>query len=405
MKNILKYILLFLILSFSSCKEEFTPEIIDFQTALVVEANISDNLEIQSIKLSKTMRLEEEEPLIEDNAEITVLSNDGENHQFSQGTNGVYYSNTAFSAKPDVYYSLLIETSDGKVYQSSEVKLPEEAMLTNVYAEKITKNDVEGIQVYADSKGSANNGTYFRYQYEETYEIESPYYSGFEASLKNIIQFGETYDVEVTLGNEIGEGRICYSSNFSHGINQITTSNLAENLAEAVPIRFIDGKDPIIRERFSIKVIQYTESPEAYSFYKILNDLGSSESIFSQNQPGAIQGNIYNTANSEDLVIGYFDVALKESKRIFFNHEDFNIPTPAYFYDCETITYDYKDNLPVPFDGDLNERQALYEALKNNEYEIVPEQTEEELIYTIVRTECANCTSFSSKTKPEFWID
>ncbi len=404
MKNAFKYLLLFFGLSLIGCKEEFTPEINDFQSALVVEASITNQPEIQSIKLSNTTILEEGELLVENNAYVAVESSNGEIYNFSQAEDGVYYSNTVFSASPNVSYFLYIETSDGNVYNSNEVQLPGDAILNEVYAEKIIKDGVEGIQVYADSKGSQEDGSYFRYEYDETYKIVAPFYSGLEASIINVLQFGDEYEIEITRGPR-DEGRVCYSSNTSIGINQITTSNLGENFAEAVPIRFIPGDDPIIKERYSIEVTQFVESPEAYSFYKILNDLGKSESVFSQNQPGAIQGNIYNSANSQELVVGYFGVVIKESKRIFFNHADFDINTPPYFYDCETITYDYKDNLIANFDGDINERRFLYVALKDDAYEIVPSQTEDDLVYTIVRMECANCTSFSSKTKPEFWID
>jgi len=404
MKSKLISLVLLLILTLSGCQEEFVPVIRDFESVLVVESTISDSLETQSVKLSRTIPLDEEGVLLEDSAEVTVAASTGETYQFSQAADGVYYSNIPFSAEAEVSYTLIIETSDGMVYNSSEVSLPEAAAFTNLYAERVTKNGVDGVQIYADSRGGTDNGSYFRYQYEETYQIAPPYFTGFKTVLDSIKRNGEEFDI-VMKELENDEGRFCYSSNFSQGVNQVTTSNLSENSAEAVPIRFIPANDPIIRERYSIQVSQYVETPEAYAFYKILKDLGNSESILSQNLPGTIQGNIFNVADDEDLVIGYFGVAIKESKRIFFDYSDFEIPLPPYFYECEEITLDYLDNIHPMYDGDANDRQALFLALENGKFEVIPEPMEVDSLYVIVRSECVNCATFSSQNKPDFWID
>ena len=403
MKSKSIYLVLLLALTLG-CQEEFVPVIKDFESVLVVESTISDTLETQSVKLSKTIPLEEEGILLENSAEVMVSASNGETFQFSQAADGIYYSNQAFAAKPDVSYTLVIETSDGMVYNSSEVSLPEPAEFTGLYAERLTKNGVDGIQIYADSRGSAASGSFFRYEYEESYRIAPPRFTGFKTVLDSVKIGGAEFDIVMEL-LENNEGRFCYSSGFSQGVNQMTTSNLSENSAEAIPIRFIPANDPMLRERYGIKVSQYVETPEAYAFYKILKDLGNSESILSQNLPGTIQGNIFNVANEDDLVIGYFGVAIKESRRIFFDHSDFDIQLPPYFFECEEITLDYLDNVHPMYDGDANDRAALYNALKNHDYEVIPETIETDSLYVIVRSECVNCETFSSQNKPEFWID
>ena len=404
MKRQFTYFLLVLSLWLGGCKEEFVPGITDFESALVVEANISDKPEIQWIRLSQTTALEQEELQVLNDAEVIVEASTGEQFLFAEAEDGFYYSEIPFAAKPETSYSLYIKTPDGAVYNSSMVELPEAASLVDVYAERVVKNGVEGVQIYADSKGGQQVGSYFRYKYEETFEIESPYFSDLQASIINVENQGEEFEVEV-VRKPNDDGKICYSSNYSDEINQITTSGLSDNFAKAVPIRFIPANDPILRERYSIKVSQYVQTPEAFAFYKILDDLGSSGSILSENQPGAIQGNLHNATDPDEHVVGYFGVYRKESKRIFFNYEDFGLSAPPYFYECEFFTYDYKDNASSRIDGDLNERNFLYNSLKGGSYRLVSQQGNNGEIYTIARVECTDCTSFSSKIKPEFWID
>lgn len=403
MKSKLSFLVLLLAL-FGGCKEEFIPETNDFQSALIVEGNITDKLEIQTIQLSLTSDLEDRDLKVETGATVMIEADNGEEYTFSQGENGMYNSTIAFAAQPNVAYKLYVRRSNGQVYNSYEIRLPEEADLLDVYAERIIKDGIEGIQVYADSKGNNEAGSYFRYKYEEAYEVVTPNFSNSTASLRNVNADGSEFEVEI-IPRESDIGRICYSLEYSKGINQITTSNLSENIIEAVPIRFIPSSDPIISDQYSIEVTQFVETPEAYNFYKILNDLSNSESILSPNQPGKIQGNIYNIENPEELVVGYFNAVLKDSKRIFFNYRDFDLQKPPYFFECEKLTLDYDDNLGASQDGDENERLALYQALSTGAFQFVSQEDNAEGIYTIIRIECADCTSFSSTTRPEFWID
>jgi poly(hydroxyalkanoate) granule-associated protein len=98
-------------------------------------------------------------------------------------------------------------------------------------------------------------------------------------------------------------------------------------------IRFTGQDNPIISHRYSILVRQYLQTPEANSFYRSLRDFSSSDNIFSQVQPGLLEGNISPVGDGDSFVLGYFEVSSVSESRLFFNYVDFfpGEPLPPYF--------------------------------------------------------------------------
>jgi hypothetical protein len=87
--------------------------------------------------------------------------------------------------------------------------------------------------------------------------------------------------------------------------------------------------------KYSILVRQYALTQDAFNFYqnikKNTEELGS---IFDA-QPSQISGNIHNTNNPAEPVVGYVSATNVQSKRVFINHADLpgNVQ-PIYPYDC-----------------------------------------------------------------------
>jgi hypothetical protein len=421
MKNIkLTYRLLIisvLLISFS-CREEIALETETFESVLVVEATITNELKQHEVKVSRTYLLEEIEPVIENNADVSVTDNTGNSFNFSQNSEGVYVSDSAFEALPNVEYTLIINTVDGKTYTSNTQILSPISQINNLYAEHVN-DDVkgDGIQVFVDSDNSNTEAKYFRYQYEETYQVVAPLYFEEESLLTNF-EFlngspnvgAVSYDTEFVLRNE--EQQTCYASATNTEIIQTTTNELDNNIVLRFPIRFIRSDDGLLRDRYSILVEQYSQSIESYSFYSIISELGNIESVLSQNQPGYVEGNV--TASNNERVVGFFEVASVSKERLFFNYFDFNIAQPDYLYECEFIELDYTDNaicgqcLPP---NSKNQRHEIYRLLtefenENLDYHIIERPTPTiNALWRISNPECTDCTTVGSNIKPDFWVD
>src|SRR5690606_42150068 len=55
---------------------------------------------------------------------------------------------------------------------------------------------------------------------------------------------------------------ICYSTEYSTGINQTATTELNENRVFRFPVKYLSKLDPKIQTRYSILVKQYVQSVE-----------------------------------------------------------------------------------------------------------------------------------------------
>src|SRR5690606_19752462 len=184
-------------------------------------------------------------------------------------------------------------------------------------------------------------------------------------------------------------------------INQTATTELNENRVFRFPVKYLSKLDPKIQTRYSILVKQYVQSVEAYTFYKIVKELGSVESLLSQGQPGYVAGNMVAEANPEEKVLGFFEASSVTSKRIYFNYEDFGLEKPPFFYDCEVLQLDYNDTTTL--DDDPDERNAIYTYITYFNYQVL--SLSQLTLYRIVQPECSVCTTFSSNVRPDFWED
>ena len=399
--KILYTVLFALLFTQWGCTEPYEIETVDFESVLVVESTITDELKPQIVRLSKTSTLENPGILFETNATVVVNSSLGNSYAFSwDNDNNYYISNSPFRAEANINYTLNITTQNGKQYTSTAVNLPPAVEMSEVYAERVvnTADDKDGAQVLVNTEDPTGRAKYFRYEYEETYKIVAPFPSPYYVEIVNYDPDRGTYEVVYT-PREIEE--ICYSTEYSTGIVQTSTTELNENRVFRFPIKYLAKTDAKIQTRYSILVKQYVQSVEAFTFYKIVKELGSVESLLSQSQPGYVAGNITAEANTSEKVLGFFEVSSMTSKRIYFNYEDVGLEKPPFFVDCEVLQLDYND--ATVLDDDPDERAAFYQLVSYDDYQLLSANSRG--IYRIVQPECSVCTYFSSNVRPDFWED
>ena len=168
--------LLILNITLISCVEviDFNSDTETFESALVIEATITNELKQQEIILSRSYEFEAEEPNPESGATVLIESNQG-TFSFEETEPGRYLSLTSFAAQHNVDYIIKISTSSGRSYMSTPVQLTQEASIDNLYAVRETNNaGINGISIYIDSFDPSGNSKYYRYEYEETYKIIAP---------------------------------------------------------------------------------------------------------------------------------------------------------------------------------------------------------------------------------------
>ncbi|WP_300569912.1 DUF4249 domain-containing protein [Flavobacterium sp.] len=419
-KVFLNKILLLILLCglFIGCTEPYALQTNTFEEAIVVEATITNELKNQEIKLSRTYILEQNGPTFETGATVLVTDNMGNEYNFNEN-NGKYISETPFQAAPNVEYQLHITTRDGKSYVSRNQQLTTVNPMESVTPRVINKDGVEGVQIIVNSFDPANTSKYYRYEYEETSKVTAPKWSPFKAILLPYPRVCETPEFGGfdSIGLELKTGdafnsEVCYTTRNSVDIMLTSTNNLTEDRVLDFPIRFISNKDYTIAERYTIQIKQYIQTLESYTYYKTLKEITEAGgSLLSHNQPGFLYGNIKSVTNSNEKVVGFFDVASVSSKRIFFNFDDIfpGEDLPDFFDPCKDDPYDSEDfgvRDPRPHAefpcGNGGRGNTLRYKIK---YNLELYHYNVGTAYYMVRPMCGDCRLLGSNIKPSFWID
>ncbi|GLB50957.1 DUF4249 domain-containing protein [Neptunitalea lumnitzerae] len=397
------------------CVEPYPIATNSYEELLVVDATLTDSLQYQTVKLTKSYPLTTESATYVNNATVWIEDTDGQIFNFSQiETDSTYISDVQFNAQQNNSYSLHITTSNGNEYTSEWQNTPPQIQINDLYAEHaFNEEGTEGAQVYIDVKSDDTTPIYLRYTYEETHKIRTPRVSSFEWEIQNYVSpvfYGPdciTVEYDIILTERDAPVNICYKTNYSNNINLANSNNLSQNIIDKHPIRFINKDDYILAERYSILATVYSESYQSYQYYQTLDKLNSNGSVLSPVQTGHIQGNIFNN-NSEEKIIGNFNVTAVKTKRIFFDFTDFGFSQPSYPVEQDIHELDYMDACN-PFKQP--DRLVLRTLLLLENYQVLQYQQEvtnfEILgkIYTVINPECADCTTFASNVKPAFWED
>jgi hypothetical protein len=401
-KNLIKLIYFSAIVSLLICcteKYELTAD--NHESLLVVEATLVDELGTQSVKLSRTISLNTDEPIYVNNAQVWVEDGNQNTYTFSITEKGEYVSDSDFKTIEGESYVLHITTAEGIKYVSSSEVAPPSSEIQNISAELQTINGQEGVQVLVSN--SPGEAVYFKYDYEETYKIVAPFYSSLDFTMENIVGSGTNVEYDIVLQPKEENVRVCYSTDYSTAIIQASLRELGVNSVIDFPVRFIESDNSIIAERYSILVKQYVQSFEAYNFYRILKELGITENLLVENQPGFIQGNITAVENPDESVVGFFQVSSISKSRLYFDYSDFNFLKPPYFYDCNfELDLDYFDRTTL--DGDPNDYRYMFTVFSRaEELQDIKYFEGEFHLYTFVTANCGDCSRFSSTVIPEFW--
>ena len=140
------WLLLMPLLLLYQCLEPLDPESIAFENFLVVEALITDEPIAHQVRLSRTAPIDQANPIPETGARVRLENEQGTVFPFRETEPGVYALQLVFAAVIGSTYQLFIETSDGKEYQSSKIKMIETPAIASIYTEfEPNENENTGI--------------------------------------------------------------------------------------------------------------------------------------------------------------------------------------------------------------------------------------------------------------------
>lgn len=385
MISIRTYKKLFILIGFTmiiaSCVEEIALNSEDFEEAIVIEGLVTNELKKHEIKISQTFAIDSTGPKPLSGADIRVTGE--EEHIFQELEPGRYISLDSFAARPGIDYQLSI-LLNGNEYISASTQLSGSSNIGELEASRINYRGEDGVAITLNNQTFAGGANYYKYEYVETFKFNSNYFK-----VKDLI-IEDGVPVEVPKQKE---EYTCYQTNISQKIILANTNSLSDDSVNDLLINFIDSKDTSLSNRYSLLIKQYVIGRDAYNYYKILEELSGSENIFSQTQPGFLEGNITNSNNPNEKIIGFFNVSSVTTKRIYFDYGD--------FYNPEGIRPRF-----VPFalcEETLPSTANLIAQLERGAVKwagVTPSGA-----FLVVPTRCVDCTLFGTNEKPDFWED
>ncbi|MGZ3873520.1 MAG: DUF4249 domain-containing protein [Mucilaginibacter sp.] len=386
MSNWKKLLLLIAALSVG-CKKPYNPPVTNSPNSyLVVEGVINTN-GTTAIKLSRTVNLSSKvttNPVT--GALLFVEGDGGYNGSLSENDNGYYYL-AAGTLDNSQKYRLRIKTPDNKEYLSDfeQVKVtpPVDSIGFTITGNKLN--------IYANTHDPNNNTRYYRFNYHETWRFHAQYTSAFIADGSDVrSRHADEYIYD------------CFADDTSSTIILGSSAKLKEDMLYQLPITSIVSTSEKIETKYSILLNQYALSADAYKFWtnlkKNTEQLGS---IFDA-EPSQLMGNIHNTANPAEPVIGYITVSTVQSKRIFIEKNQLPLSfQPVYPFNCELDTLWYSN--PHTQKNDVQYYLLGTPPLYLPSAGVYAPGVPKPIAYLSSSRECLDCTIRGYKQQPEFW--
>lgn len=298
-------ILIFALLVQTACIESFDFDEITVEGQIVVDGFITDEVKQHSVMLYYVGTVGDSAARSGiSQAEVILNTGQGQQIPFLEEEPGVYLS-PSMSGIVGETYQLMISTEEGQEIQSDVVTFKATPTIDTLYGEftALETSGQRGVQIYLDA--STNSDVSFvRWSWNETYEVNSIFPTRF------IWEGGRNFrEVDVNIS------RFCWQSD---SLDRLRTVRYESQQIVRQPIRFLAEFSPQLQDLYSIRVDQYALDSAGYLYWNAVRQITEERGSVFDVQAGPIQGNI-NCTNCTDMILGYFDAAERQSKRIFLS--------------------------------------------------------------------------------------
>lgn len=370
--KISKIVILFLSATAASCISQFTPDIVSQSDFLTVNGLVTDENRRYSIILGISHPLDEtsaEKPAAK--ARVYVSDDLGNSYNFTEKSPGKYLSDsTVFTGQTGRSYVLSIEYN-GKEYSSSLSLLqpvpPIDSLGYKIYDREINASgETEKVtRVTLSTLDPAGTCHYFRWAFEETWEIHLPF---------NLLPW---------------EKKICWVSELSHNILIANTEALSEDRVTDFTLTTYNNSTDRGMYKYTMLVKQYSVSREEYEFWDKIRTMSQNTGGLYDVTPVSVIGNIQCITNPEEVVLGFFSVSGVSYKRIFIKDR---LITPDHYSD--KCIEDY-----IPPNPSLPGQGTIFYVLSITSFP----GTDIQAWAITTNIGCTDCAYMGSKVKPDYW--
>jgi len=277
---------------------EFNPT--EGEKLLVVDGKLTTSGEDQFLRLSETAEVGRSDNFPPVSGALVTLRDDlGNSMNYEEIQPGRYRLNAgAIQGTSGRTYTLRIEVA-GKIYESKPEVMPQSIEADSSF---FAIANQRFLYVYSSVKIPADllQGPFLKWRIDNVYQISEIYCGPFDPT------------------------DVCYvKQTFSNQLLPILDGSLLARGETARPFVAVKEADKTFGEVVYFNLYMETLTPDAFKYWsKVSLLLTQSGSIFDA-PPGAIRGNVVNTQNPEELVLGYFYAAPEDTTRVKVLASDF----------------------------------------------------------------------------------
>ncbi|MBP7555071.1 MAG: DUF4249 domain-containing protein [Chitinophagaceae bacterium] len=369
----------FFLLLGTGCRDPYLPDVVArAPNYLVIEATLNAGQGATNVRITRTTQIDRTSAITgEANAVVTVEGKDNSSVSLSYQGNGLYvHPNLNLAIGNE--YRLRVKTTNGKEYLSAYV-----VAKTTPPIDSVTwgRSATGGVDIMVNSHDETNKTKYYRWEYDETWEIRTYYFSKYIYENRRVRE-------RVMPAEDVS---VCWRNRSSANILVGTTNRLQSDVISKMPVTGFSNGDDRLSVRYSILVRQYALDKDAYEFYDLLRKNTESIGTIFDAQPSEVKGNITCLTDPAEPVIGYVTASSVEEQRIFINASQ--VPDWRFPQICEVQT--------VTPDSVF----YYFEILGYSPYEAdIPPGTNVPKAYFGSYGVCVDCTKRNgTKTRPSFW--
>ena len=238
-----------------------------------------------------------------------------------------------FKALPGETWKLSLTLDNGKTYESQPEKVLEPVAISElevrydpelVFGEIYGGKFVPGHQVSVSFEDPPQDDNYYYWSYR-TFEnlnyclkcIDGIFRNG-ECEAADLPGFGSRYYDYICETD-------CWRIRFPTTVNI-----LSDEFSNGKTISDLPIGDLLLytKENMVVEVQQFSLTPSAYEYYKVLKDIVDNSSGLNAPPPAALIGNLFNPQDDEDIILGRFTAAATSVASLFIERES-SIAEPA----------------------------------------------------------------------------
>ncbi|MEP5611495.1 MAG: DUF4249 domain-containing protein [Cyclobacteriaceae bacterium] len=263
----MKKLIVILILATLSCEQVVIIPLPDEQNLLVVEGWLTDNVERQYVRLSRSNSFSGAVSPVIDDATVLVQARNSPSQTYSYTQDGRYLSDNSYRAVKGEEYRLSILLPNGDLIRSTWTPIESNTDIVLLSVDSFEDNDPENQgqnkTIYfprITARDSANYQNYYRWMlFKGGVQLTDP---------ESIILQNDRF----------------FDGNFIPNLFNDYEYSLGDNM----------------------KVELHSITKEAYDFLNLLKSQTTTLSAAASTTPAIVTGNITNFANPEEVVLGFF---------------------------------------------------------------------------------------------------